>query len=248
MTIKKVRSSAPETSIFDTLTIENRRHISQELFEKLRDAIISHEIPEGYVFPNENELCQKLNIGRGSLREAYAPLETLHLITRTKSGTYVNSTNEIQNIMNLEALAQYSNEESLSEFRNIVELGIVKIATVKATQQHIRHLDQILDSMRNSERDPAKFSQLDFDFHSAIVKITGNQLLEITFNTIRSIYEDYTESVFATGYYNSSIIEHENIVRAIESGDPEQASRMMNLHLNHVVDLAFITPDSHENA
>lgn len=80
-----------ESTLFDSISIENRKHISEELFEKLRDAILSGELPAGYVFPNENELCQKLNIGRGSLREAYSRLETLHMITRSKTGTYVNS-------------------------------------------------------------------------------------------------------------------------------------------------------------
>ena len=68
--MKNLPKTADTPSLFDSLFIENKKHISEELFEKLRDAILRGELPAGYVFPNENELCQKLNIGRGSLREA----------------------------------------------------------------------------------------------------------------------------------------------------------------------------------
>ena len=81
--IKKISNPVSEQGVLTSLTIESRKHISEELFLKLRDAILNGDLPEGYVFPNENELCQQLHIGRGSLREAYSCLETLHLITRT---------------------------------------------------------------------------------------------------------------------------------------------------------------------
>ena len=104
--IKKISNPVSEQNVLTSLTIQSRKHISEELFLKLRDAILNGDLPEGYVFPNENELCQQLHIGRGSLREAYSCLETLHLITRTKTGTYVNSTSEIQNSMNFLAIAK----------------------------------------------------------------------------------------------------------------------------------------------
>ena len=92
--------------VFSHLTVTSRRAISEELFEKLREAILSghcRRLP----FPNENELCKKLNIGRSTLREAYAPLETLHLITRTKTGTCVSKESDRRNAMNFDAIAQY---------------------------------------------------------------------------------------------------------------------------------------------
>ncbi len=231
---KQARSDSPSTTVFDELTIDNRKHISQEIFEKLREAILSGDLPAGYVLPNENELCQKLNIGRGSLREAYAPLETLHLITRTKAGTYVNSQREIQNSMNLEAIAQRATPQSLSEYRHIAEVGIVQLASQKAVPADIEQLEKILDEMRTCPNDAAKLSQLDFDFHSTLVRITKNELLLITFNTIRSIYESFTESVFASGYFEESLLDHQNIIDAVKSGDPQAAGEMMTRHLDHV--------------
>jgi len=232
--IKNLPRAADEPTLFDSLTIESKKHISEELFEKLRDAILTGELPAGYIFPNENELCQKLNIGRGSLREAYSPLETLHLITRTKSGTYVNSQEEIQNSMNFEAIAQRTAAQNLAEYRQVVEIGMAQLAARKATEKDVAKLENILDQMRNAGEDAVKLSQLDFDFHSALVRITNNELLLIAFNTIRSIYEEYTESVFAQGYCAQSLVDHQAVIDALRDGDPELAGVMMRRHLEHV--------------
>ena len=86
----KNTSALQQLTFLDDLVASERRNISDVIFRRIRDAIISGELPPGYVFPNENELCKKLNIGRSSLREAYSPLETLKLISRSKAGTYVN--------------------------------------------------------------------------------------------------------------------------------------------------------------
>jgi len=232
--IKNLPRAAEGPSLFDSLTIENKKHIAEELFERLRDAILSGELPAGYVFPNENELCQKLNIGRGSLREAYSPLETLHLITRTKSGTYVNSQEEIQNSMNFEAIAQRTEAQNLAEYRQVVEIGMVQLAATKATPKDIEKLETILEQMRDAGEDAVKLSQLDFDFHSALVRITHNELLLIAFNTIRGIYEDYTESVFERGYCAQSLVDHKAIIDGLRDGDAELAGVMMRRHLEHV--------------
>jgi GntR family transcriptional repressor for pyruvate dehydrogenase complex len=235
--------NAVPNKVFESLTLENRRHISDELFLKLRDAILSGELPEGYIFPNENELCQQLNIGRGSLREAYSSLETLHLITRTKAGTYVNSLDEIQNNMNFVAIAERTDAQNLREYRQIVETGTARLAAQKATDDDIQNMEKILCSMRASGDDPTKLSQLDFDFHSSLVRITGNELLIIAFNTIRSIYEDYTENTFARGYFKQSLGDHQAILEALRARDPKQAAAMMDRHLGHVEEFRNVTED-----
>ena len=223
-----------KNAIFDRISIGNRKSISEELFEQLRDAILAGELPAGYVFPNENDFCQKLNIGRGSLREAYAALETLHLITRSKIGTYVNAPSETQNSMNFETIAQNTDARVLSEYRMIIEVGCAKLAAQKATDEDVQRLEHILVNMRSAVDDPEKLSQYDFDFHSALVGISKNRLLVIAMNTIRSIYEDFTEQVFASGYTSQSFMDHQAIVDAVRQRDARAAEQMMLQHLEHV--------------
>ena len=119
----KNTSALQQLTFLDDLVASERRNISDVIFRRIRDAIISGELPPGYVFPNENELCKKLNIGRSSLREAYSPLETLKLISRSKAGTYVNDLDIYQNAMNFEAIAKQTDVKNIAEYRQIFEIG-----------------------------------------------------------------------------------------------------------------------------
>lgn len=234
MPLGKNDPSVQELSFLDDLAVGGRKHISEILFQRLRDAIISGELPPGYVFPNENELCKKLNIGRSSLREAYSPLETLKLITRSKSGTYVNDLKSYRNTMNFDAIAQQTNTENLAEYRQIVEVGAVQLAAEKVGGKDRARLAAILQKMEDAAGDPVALSQYDFEFHAYLMKMTQNELLIIMFNSIRSAYKNFTESVFALGCLPQTLQEHQAIVDAVTAHDPAQASRMMQMHLTNI--------------
>nr|WP_326183820.1 FadR/GntR family transcriptional regulator [uncultured Oscillibacter sp.] len=234
MPLDKNTTSEQDLSFWDNLAVGGRQHISEILFNRLRDAIISGELPPGYVFPNENELCKKLNIGRSSLREAYSPLETLKLITRSKSGTYVNDLKSYRNTMNFDAIAKQTDAQNLAEYRQIVEVGAVQLAAKKATKKDITRLEGILQKMNDSSGDSVALSQYDFEFHSYLMKMTHNELLIIMFNSIRIAYKNFTESVFAMDCLPQTLKEHQAIVDALAVNDPALAAHMMQLHLSNV--------------
>lgn len=234
MLVDKNEPSVQDLSFLDDLAVGGRQHISEILFQRLREAIISGELPPGYMFPNENELCKKLNIGRGSLREAYSPLETLKLITRSKAGTYVNDLKSYRNTMNFDAIAKQTDTENLAEYRRIVEVGAVQLAAKKAGKKDIPRLTSILQKMKDAEDDPEALSQYDFEFHAYLMKMTCNELLIIMFNSIRIAYKNFTESVFALGCLPQTLQEHKAIMDAVIANDSALAARMMQLHLSNI--------------
>ena len=224
--------------VFSRLTVTSRRAISEELFEKLREAILSGALPEGYPFPNENDLCKKLNIGRSTLREAYAPLETLHLITRTKTGTYVSEESDRRNAMNFDAIAQYTRPQNMIEYRRIVEVGVAQLAAQKATQADIVELEGIVREMEKHGGDPETLTQLDFQFHSTLARITGNELLMISFNTIRIVYERFVKEQFGKNLLDTSLKDHRALIAALAANDSERAGALMREHLAHIEQVA----------
>ena len=54
------------------------------------------------------------------------------------------------------------------------------------------------------------------------------------FNTIRSIYEGYTEQVFVQSYFQQSLVDHRAIVAALREKNAEKAGEMMAMHLENV--------------
>jgi len=220
--------------IFSELSLSNKKRISEKLFIKLRNAILSNRLPSGYVFPSETELCKKLEIGRSTLREAYASLEMMNLITRTKHGTYVNDEADIKNSMNMDVIAQMTAPDTIMEFRHILEVGIVNIAAEKATTHDVESLTTIVELMAQSSDDPEALTIFDYEFHSQLARIADNELLVIALNSVRVSYEKFVLEVFKKNMFEQSLEDHRAIIEALRINDSKEARRVMRNHLKHV--------------
>jgi DNA-binding FadR family transcriptional regulator len=154
-----------EEAFFSELNITNRKRMSEELFIKLRDGILNGTLPGGYVFPNENELCKMLDIGRSTLREAYAPLEKLNLIRRTKNGTYVNDESITRNAMNFDVIARNADPASIIQFREILEVAIRRGRGEESDAEDVAELLKIVDLMKKAKNDVDRLTLCDYDFH-----------------------------------------------------------------------------------
>lgn len=84
-----------EINLQQLMGFETQKNVSDRLYQKISELIMSGELQEGYTFPNETVLCEQLSVGRSSLREAYKALELSGYVTRTKKGTVVNSRTSI---------------------------------------------------------------------------------------------------------------------------------------------------------
>ncbi len=171
---------------------------------------------------------------RSSLREAYSPLETLKLISRSKAGTYVNDLDIYQNAMNFEAIAKQTDVKNIAEYRQIFEIGAIQLAAKRATEKNVTRLREILKKMEEVPEDSVALSQYDFEFHAYLMKMTHNELLIVMFNSIRNAYKNLTESIFAMGCLPTTINEHLAIVDAIADYDSALAAHMMQLHLSNI--------------
>lgn len=235
---KSVLSESAQDEFFNELNITNRKRMSEELFIKLRNGILNGTLPGGYVFPNENELCKRLDIGRSTLREAYAPLEKMNLIRRTKNGTYVNDESATRNAMNFDIIAKNADPANIIQFREILEVGIAEAAAKNATAENIAELERIVALMKKCKGDVERLTVYDFEFHTYLAKITRNELLMITLSAARLSYENFVYEVFNRGLIPQSIEDHTEIIESLRRNDPNMAKKMMRKHLLHIKKVA----------
>src|ERR1700731_3855807 len=74
----------------DSLTPVIRTTLTADICRKMVSQLIRGTWAEGEKIPAERELCQKLGVGRASLREALKALEIMGMIeTRLGEGTFV---------------------------------------------------------------------------------------------------------------------------------------------------------------
>ena len=106
------------------LTPVTRSTLTSDIFQKLAGHLMRGDWREGDKIPAERDLCQRLDVGRASLREALKALELMGLIeTRLGDGTYVRKRSEFFARPLLWAIASGSNAEAreLSEARELIE-------------------------------------------------------------------------------------------------------------------------------
>lgn len=222
------------------LVQERAGSIVERLTEKLKTLILTGELPEGYTFPNEMELCEYLHVGRSTLRETYKALASCGLISRSKRGTVVNSSDVIASGMPYRMLIQAADFSDILEFRTLIEKDTAQIAAMRATAENKKKLAEYLDKMKQSAGDPKLLTMYDTMFHLEIAHATQNLLIS---RILGSMIDAFTQAV-SYNFENDADVRtraisfHESILKAIEKNDAQEAQVVMQRHLQDVVQVA----------
>ena len=71
--------------------------VVQQVVEKIKEYLFSGEVSVGDKLPVEKELCEQLEVGRGTVREAFRMLEaTGYVELRPGKGTFAARTSEVE--------------------------------------------------------------------------------------------------------------------------------------------------------
>ena len=130
-----------------------RLKLSEQVLERLREMIRSGELSPGDYMPSERALMERFSVGRPAVREALQALHTQGLITishgeRSKvnelsANLVLDQSDMVANIL-LDAVP--ANLEHLKEARRMFELGIVRVAAERATEEDVANLRKLLTS------------------------------------------------------------------------------------------------------
>src|SRR6201996_1370560 len=150
------------------LTPVTRTTLTADICRKLAAQLIRGHWKAGEKIPAERELCEKLGVGRASLREALKALEIMGMIeTRLGDGTYVCKRSEFFSRPLLWAIASSSEADAreLIEARTLIEVELAGLAAQHANAENLNELTAHLDRMIKAKRNPGEFVQADVNFH-----------------------------------------------------------------------------------
>ena len=230
--------SKQDMQVFQEMALSSNGGLSEMLFINLRDAIFTGRLPSGYRFPNENEMCKVLNVGRSTLREAYIGLVVLNLVARKKSGTFVNNIEALKNSLPFnQSLDQYQIND-LMEFRGMLEEEIARIAAKNAVESDIAELEETLKQMKDHIDDIVILTICDTQFHIKMSKISKNELLIDVYKVVRKHVENMIHYAFKVDeeIRHSAIYYHEKLIEAVKSNSPDLARQLMHEHMRNVQD------------
>lgn len=224
---------------FDVAPI-TRQKLSDQVFDRLWDMIVSGDLKPGDAIPSERRLMEKFAVGRPAVREALQALANKGVIrishgerSRVSELTANIALDQVDDVAKLLLSAQPSNLEHLKQMRKILEAGSVRIAAQMCTPDDVQTLRALVDQQRQHLKTPKAFIETDIAFHTAIAQATQNPLLQaVTQAMLTWLCAYYKPLLHWTGRENTTLLEHEKLVDHLEARDADAAAALMSEHLD----------------
>lgn len=200
-----------------------RRATAEVIGDSLINAIAEQRIAPGTRLVEE-ELGKAFGVSRTVVRQALTQLAAQGFVTvRSRQGWFVIEPSEAE-------VRQAFAARRLIEATLVREF--VRVATARQVKALRGHLHEQHDAVDNE--DAPRRTRLLGDFHVRIADMLGNaHLVRIVedlvtrTNLMAMLYQSQQEASHSAG-------EHEDILRAIENGNADEAVRLMEEHLRNV--------------
>lgn len=210
----------PKSNGDDDKDVLQRVVLSEQVKEFIIQAIMGGELRPGDRLV-ESSLARRLGVSQAPVREAIRELVLLGFLeTEPYKGTSVRS----------------FTPEGLYEVytvRAALESLAARLAARHLTEADAQNLHRILDEMieAGKKREAERMIRLDNEFHETILRISGNKLLYQLWETLRFGYWTIVTTRISTFNLEELAARHGQLLQAIETHDPDRASRAMQRHI-----------------
>ncbi|MGH9327771.1 MAG: GntR family transcriptional regulator [Terriglobia bacterium] len=208
-------------------------NLTQRAYKAIRDEILKGKL-NGQQRVTEGFFAERLGVSKSPIREALNRLEAEGLITiEPRRGASV-----IQLAL--------GDVEEIYELREILEAAAVR--HVSADQKICARLRASLEAAKEGLRQQDKVAYIlaDADFHRTIAQANTNSRLHRILENMHGQMLVLRHQTFELSS-NRSVLEHEEILNALEKGDKELASRLMTQHIQSVRQKLLLHLESLQN-
>jgi len=198
--------------------VEGARSRSDEAYLRIRDLIVSLELPPGSIV-NERELMERLGLGRTPVREALRALAQEGLVeVYPRRGIFVSS-------------VDVGDLASLSEVRAVLESHAARLAAERATQEERDEAGVLIDELGRT-LGARELIELDQRIHRHVYRCAHNPFLEKTLNEYYVLtLRIWFLALDRVARLDDAVREHRELMTAIRDGDGEHAEDSMRRHV-----------------
>jgi len=204
-----------------TIALLRSASLSTAAQQEIERMILEGEINPGAKL-TEAWLSERLGVSRGPIREAFRMLEEAGLVRQEKNrGVFV------RDIPLEEALEIYDLRAAMDEL-----IGRRLAETV--TPEQMKTVKNLVDRMEAAARagDADQYHLLNLQFHDTLVGFTGNRKLATVYRKlVKELALFRRRNLLDQTVLPHSAAEHRAILKAIGSGNSEQAGRVMYEHV-----------------
>lgn len=194
------------------------------IYNELRSMAISFEFRPGERL-NEVILAKQLGVSRTPLREALNRLTSEGFLTFTVNQGFFRKPLDVKEIFDL------------FEFRQQIEVAVVKLALERATDEQLAEIEGFLeDSMQEiPERTSRELVALDEEFHERLTLLTGNTEMLYCLKNINGRIQ-YVRWVNMDGRRSETQAQHLEIIQKLRKRDLEGSMQSMKDHIAQRMD------------
>jgi GntR family transcriptional repressor for pyruvate dehydrogenase complex len=227
-----------------------RTNLSAAIADRIAEQIALGKLQPGCRLQSERELSDLFGVGRSSVREAIKALESRGVVEgRQGEGRFVRAQDVSGMVRALTGPVSVSEREveQLYEARGIVEPGMAALAAQRAGGREVASVRRLLD--KHEERvECGRYGGADDTlFHMKLAAMADNPLLARLLEGILAVLHATREPALRSAPGLSiSLAGHWEVVRAIESHDPDAARNAMTVHLGRARQLAVDVVRSHD--
>jgi DNA-binding GntR family transcriptional regulator len=209
------------------ITLETRAagRARDQVYDRLRESIVTAELEPGRQL-SENELAGRLGVSRTPVREALVRLRDDRLVDIVPQlGTFVARISD-----RAVADAQF--------VREALECAAIRLAALNARPADVLALRAIL-ARQEAARDAHDFdgfSVLDHELHRALCELSGHGVAWRLAGRANGHLDRVRRlSLPEPDYLAEMVVEHGEVVAAVEAGDPDAAEVTLRHHLRMVL-------------
>jgi len=211
--------------------------VSEEVLAQLKEAIVRGRFKNGEKLPSERELTEEFQVSRGVVREAIRTLENAGFVEIRQGpsgGAFVTE-------MTFESLSDGFLDLYLANKFSITELNQVRmhiepeVARLAALRIDDSHKQKLLEAAREEGKplvSKREYMRRLTAIHFTLAEMCGNYLFEAIVNSIIRLTHEIVAAVDPVDFAGVHPPgEHDEIVRAVIAGRPEEAAQAMRRHL-----------------
>jgi DNA-binding GntR family transcriptional regulator len=214
---------------FNTVNEGQKRSLADEALSKIQEAIVSGKLRPNHCLV-ESSLAKKLGMSRTPLREAIRRLEIIGYVTIHPNGRATVTDHSPKEI------------RDMYELREALETIAIKLACDRVIEKDLVIAQEynILANKAATNLDYEKFSQLNDQFHNALLNSCGNKKLLSLIGTSRDQYYDKKILRIMTSVERRRILrQHDAVLEALSNRNVKKAQKIIQDHIKMMMRIAI---------
>jgi GntR family transcriptional repressor for pyruvate dehydrogenase complex len=224
--------------------------LSDELADRLLDAIREQGLQPGDRLPSEREIGERYGVSRTVVREAVRNLAGRNVV-RTRRGAsptvaaFPASAVSSSMSLYLRGHSRTISYEKVHEVRVAIETEMAAHAARRATHVGVAHLREQHEHIGTLVEAGESIAEADLEFHRELARIADNTLFLVVLDSIVDLLLDVRHATLLlpeTPRLAHTL--HGTILEAVADRNPEGARLAMRHHLDVVLDLWMRSQDA----